>query len=522
MSNNLDKPKLNKEQIEALMKQLTSQGGNKITTPNQSKFSKYFNQFLVLLSKLVKYIDRFINFIVRQEDSNRNDVVQHSRAPIIFGTYTILIFFGIGFIWAATAPLYSAAGAGGVLINDSHRQLIQNAHGGIVKGIYVKLGDKVKKGQKLLEIEDIQHRTKYEQNLNNYRNLIASLARLDAEKDDLEEIIFPEELMKDQDNLEVKKIIDNQIKLFRARTESYKSLILSLEQKKEQFLKQLDSLISKKNSLVKQLKYYQTRSDAQRKLLQDGHTTKANAEKSEIDYEAYKNESFTNENEISKLQQALLQDESEINHKKSAHLSEVLKEIRENTSTLYNTKEDLKSSKDALDKEVIVSPVDGTVNVINVHTVGGYISSHLQQGAHGAAIMEITPDNEKLIIDAKIPQSKIANVHVGLDAVIRFGAFKSRTSPSFKGKVVAMSSDSVEDPKAMNSMPTKGLSDDSYFYPAKIEIDMEDFNRLTKGKDLQLKPGMRADIMIITGKRTLIRYLLDPMTDTLFKAFNEK
>ncbi len=66
------------------------------------------------------------------------------------------------------------------------------------------------------------------------------------------------------------------------------------------------------------------------------------------------------------------------------------------------------------------------------------------------------------------------------------------------------------------------MSDDSSFYPAKIEIDMEDFNRLAKGKDLKLQPGMRAEIMIITGKRTLLRYLLDPITDTAFKALKEK
>jgi HlyD family secretion protein len=136
--------------------------------------------------------------------------------------------------------------------------------------------------------------------------------------------------------------------------------------------------------------------------------------------------------------------------------------------------------------------------------------------------MEITPDNEKLIIDARIPQSKIAYVHTGLDAVIRFSAFKSRTSPSFKGKIVAMSTDAIEDQKSLQMLHTKGMSDDASFYPAKIEIDMDDFNRLAKGKNLKLQTGMRAEIMIITGKRTLLRYLLDPITDTAFKALKEK
>jgi HlyD family secretion protein len=499
-----------------------SQGQNKQPIQNQSKFAKYFNQFLQFLAKLVKYIDRFINFIVKPNDHNRNDVVQYARPPIIFGTYVIILFFGVGFLWAAIAPLNSAAGATGVLINDSHRQLIQNSHGGTVKAIYVKLGDKVKKGQKLLEIEDLAIKAKYEQNLNSYRNSLANLARLSSEKDNLDIITFSDELIKDQDNDEVSNIMNNQVKLFNSRKEAHKSHILNLEQKKEQDLKQLESLKSKSEFLKKHLIFVKDRLDGQKKLFVESHTTKANLQKAEADYEQSRNEDFTNKNDITRNEQLLLQHESELEYYKNNYLSEILKEIKETSSQLYSLREEVRSYKDILDKEVIRSPVDGVVNVINVHTIGGHVSPHSQQAQNNLAIMEITPDNEKLIIDARIPQSKIAYVHVGLESVIRFSAFKSRTSPAFKGKIVAMSSDSIEDPKALQSLQTKGMSDDAYFYPAKIEIDMDDFNKLAKGKNLELKAGMRAEIMIITGKRTLIRYLLDPITDSVFRAFNEK
>ena len=522
MSKDGEKPKLTKEQIQALMGQMMSQGQNKQPIQNQSKFAKYFNQFLQFLAKLVKYIDRFINFIVKPSDHNRNDVVQYARPPIIFGTYVIILFFGVGFLWAAIAPLNSAAGATGVLVNDSHRQLIQNSHGGTVKAIYVKLGDKVKKGQKLLEIEDLAIKAKYEQNLNSYRNTLANLARLSAEKDNLDIITFSDELIKDQDNDEVAKIINNQVKLFNSRRDSYNSQIFIHKKKQEQDIKELESLRSRSGFLDKHLVFVKDRLGAQKKLFNDSHTTKSNLQKAESEYEQYRNEHFTNENTIAKTEHSLLQHQSELEGYKNNYLSDILKETKETSAQLYSIREELRSSKDMMDKEVIRSPVDGVVNVINVHTIGGYVGQHLQQAQNNLAMMEITPDNEKLIIDARIPQSKIAYVHVGLESVIRFSAFKSRTSPAFKGKIVAMSSDSIEDTKALQSLQTTGMSDDAYFYPAKIEIDMDDFNKLAKGKNLELKAGMRAEIMIITGKRTLIRYLLDPITDSVFRAFNEK
>jgi len=445
MNKDVEKPKLSKEQIEALMKQMMAQGGPRGQVPNQSRFARYFNQFLQFLSKLVKHTDRFINFIVKPNDAERNDVVQYSRAPMLFGTYVIILFFGIGFLWAAIAPLNSAAGAAGVLINDSHRQLIQNPYAGVVKAIYVKLGDRVTKGQKLVEIEDVHSKARYEQALNGYRNALASVARLNAEKDDLDEITFPEELLIDKNIPEVQALMDNQVKLFNAKVSAYKSKLISYQQKKEQELKQLESLKSKKISTGKQSKAFKSRLDAQKQLLEEGHTTKAKLDEVESQYEHYRSEDFTTNNEIAKTEQAIVQTESEIKSFQSGTLSDILKELRDTTAQMYHSKEESKSFKDAVDKEIITSPVDGIVNVINIHTIGGYVSQHQQQGQGATAIMEITPDNEKLVIDAKIPQSKIAHVHVGLEAVIRFGAFKSRTSPSFKGTIVALSSDAVDD-----------------------------------------------------------------------------
>jgi HlyD family secretion protein len=114
-----------------------------------------------------------------------------------------------------------------------------------------------------------------------------------------------------------------------------------------------------------------------------------------------------------------------------------------------------------------------------------------------------------------VSQKNIDAVHEGLVAKIRFSAFKSRTTPLFTGKVVKVSPDIVQDPRQGQMQP------DNY-YIARIEINMDEFNEIAKSRKLELHPGMQAEVQIVTGTRTLLRYLLDPIIDTAFKAFREK
>jgi HlyD family secretion protein len=132
-------------------------------------------------------------------------------------------------------------------------------------------------------------------------------------------------------------------------------------------------------------------------------------------------------------------------------------------------------------------------------------------------IAEITPIKDALIIEAKIPSKNIANVMVGLKAKIRFSAFKSRTTPVFDGIVTSVSADALRE-SPQNIAPGQ----DPNYYLAKIEINMEEFSKIAKKLKLELLPGMTAEVQIVTGERTLFRYLMEPITDNMFRAFVEK
>ena len=521
------KQKLTKEQLDTLMKQLSSKSlQQNSNTPDANKKMPAFARFLQFLSSMVRYLDRFVHFVVKPKDSERNDVIQYARPPIIFGVYVILIFFGIGLPWAAFAPLDSAAGATGILVSDSQKQLIQHRQGGYLKAVYVKVGDKVQKDQPLLFLEDPALKARFEQIQNSYRNSLASKARLKAHADGLKNIDFPEELLSIKDETEIKQLLAIQDKLFHSKNDAIISKISSLKKQIDQTHIRIDTLKSQKVSDTKNLDFSNSRFNSIKKLFDKGFAYKSQIEEADKNHEIAKNELYKTNSSIMTYEQELSKLASEIKTFKSEHLSKTMEELKETIEKMISTKEELLSLQDSIDKEIIRSPVDGTVNVINVHTIGAYIQPHAHHGApnpgQSTSIMEITPDGENLIIDARIPATKIASVRVGLKAKIRFSAYKSRTSPTFTGTVISMSSDAIEDQKSLQMLQMKGLHDDSSFYTAKIEMDMEEFNRIATKRGLELKPGMRAEITIITGERTLLRYLLDPVTDNMFRAFNEK
>ena len=184
-----------------------------------------------------------------------------------------------------------------------------------------------------------------------------------------------------------------------------------------------------------------------------------------------------------------------------------LKDVQINVS---DKKERLYALIDMLERVVLKSPVDGVVNNINYHTVGSVIPP-------GQPIMDISPSGDHLIIEAKIEPKNIDSIRVGLKSKIRFSAFKSRTTPLFTGTVVSLSPDIVIDQRhQMDNRYAGG------YYLARIELNMDEFNEIARTRKIELHPGMQAEVQIVTGTRTLLKYLLDPVIDAMFKGFKEK
>jgi HlyD family secretion protein len=501
MQNN-SKQSITPEQLQQLLAMQQSMQQNKMTRKQM-----IMNGIFHKMQNMLHYLDRFVNFITKKTDNQRNDVVQNARSPIIFGAYVIIIFIIFGGIWSATAPLDSAAVAIGTVISDTNRKTIQHSDHGIVKNIFVKQGDHVKEGDKLVEFDDTKTKADYENVLNQYRTVLANEARLVAERDNLDTIVFSDFLQQSHNEPEVAKIMHIQENLFRSRKEMYRAEKDSMKQKIAQLHKSVESYESRKIASSKNLEVTKDRVRSLKTLGEKGFAQKSVVLDAESKEANAKSDVASTEAEIAKTHHAITQTEIDIMTLQNKYTTETLRELKETQMNVANLRERYFLLSDSLNRIILRSPVDGIINVLHIHTIGGVVQP-------GIPILEISPTNDTLIIEAKVPQKNIDSVKVGLEAKIRFSAFKSRTTPLFVGKVISVSPDTVID-------KNQGPAPDTY-YIARIEIDMDGFNKIAKSNKLSLHPGMQAEVQIITGTRTLLRYLLDPLVDTMFRAFREK
>jgi HlyD family secretion protein len=528
MPNKKEKLSLEKlKKLEELQKMLVKQQDGK-TVESQglpegmegvAKRPRWFSPKGFLISILqgmqnsVKFLDQFINFIAKPNSTKTNDVVKSARSPILFGTFITVFFVFFGVLWASTAPLDSATVAIGTLVSNSKKKSINHPEGGIIKEIYVKIGDAVDKGDKLLEFDQTRIKAEYESTLNQYRTLLASEKRLLAEINGDKQIEYPEFITKDKAAPYVAKIMETQNSLFNSKNSLRVSEQQSTQQKTKQLQKQIEGQNAKLVAIKKTIDVTKDRLDATKKLFDKGFAQKSSLLELEAKLANAEGDSAMTFTEIARLEQEIIRTEIELINLDSKYTSSALSELKDTQVNLSQSKERFYSLEDSLNRVVIRSPVDGIVNNLNYFTIGSSIPP--QQ-----PILEISPSSDILIIEAKIPPKNIDSIQIGLESKIRFSAFKSRTTPLFKGKVISLSPDIIMPQQQTNPHPQDPLA--AGYYHAKIELNMEEFNELAKTRGLVLHPGMQAEVQIITGTRTLLRYLLDPVIDAMFKGFKEK
>lgn len=481
------------------------------------RHKRYFMQFMQKagpkMQVAIHHIDRFINFVTKQSDKDRNDVLQASRGPILFGMWVAIIFFGFGGMWAAIAPLDSASPASGTLISSTNIKVLQNKDPGTIRDIFVKPGDRVKKGTPIIAFDETNFKTRHDAALNRFRTFKAAEGRLKAERDGLPYIEFSSRLLKDAEKYEVAKIIATERQIFKASRDLMMNLEKLTEQRINQNMQQIEGLKEKKAAAAKTREVLEERLKANKSLFAKGIISKAQMSDIERQYAEAKSNDLITDSEILRLQEESSKISVELAEKKAEMLNRIVNQLEDTQQKLEEARQNYIDSKDALDRAVITSPVDGIVNDLKVKTPGMVVGA-------GTQLAEISPLNDALIVEAKFSPRNIAYISPGMKTKLRFGAFKSRTTPVFDGEVISISPDIIRDPQ-QPLMNDKGQAE-AAFYVARVEIDMDDFNKQAKRLNLELLPGMQAEVQIITGTRTLLRYLLDPITDNMFKGFIEK
>lgn len=420
------------------------------------------------------------------------------------GLIVVVLVFGVFGGWSALAPLSSAALAPGVVTVETYRKQVQHLEGGIVKSIAVRDGDTVVKDQVLITLDDTQPKAQLEVLKGQYYIAAAREARLVAQRDGLTEVHYPDDLLANRTDPRADDAIRVQDQTFKVRKSAHEGEITLYQRQVEQLKAKAKGLRAQKQSRDRLVSSYQGELADFDSLLQEGYVEKQKVrelERNLAQSEGQQGELLSNiaatELEISETELKILQLKKELQR-------EVAKELVEVQSNLFELREKLQSLQDTVRRTVVTAPEAGMVLGLTVHTLGAVIPP-------GGHILDIVPQNERLILEARVSPLDIDRVKLGQTAEVRFTAFKTRETPKLEGRLIALSADRLVDEKNPDVAP---------YYLARVEVTAGGLDDLARQK-LDLVPGMPAEVLINTGERTLLQYLAQPLSDTFARSFIE-
>lgn len=460
------------------------------------------NRLQLLSTRFIAWIDWLGERISPRVEDVTATPEAIARPTILFGLTAIAVIFGIFVFWSALAPLNSAAVAVGSVILDSNKKTIQHLEGGIVDEIYVREGDFVEKNQPLIRLDETAAKARYDLLKSQFISFKTAEARLIAERDGAENIVFSKELLAlEPKSAVVRENLDSQRRLFDSRRRNTEGKISVIYQKIEQSKREIQGLEAQQASTTEQIRLIRDELAGVRKLYANQNISKQRLralEREEANLTGQRGEYIAG---ISRAEQAIAEGEIEVLNLRNDFQKEVVEELREAQTQLADLEERIRASADTFQRIVVSAPLSGTVVDLKVHTVGGVI-------APGEKILDIVPQDDKLIIEAKVHPQDIDVVRAGLVARVRLSAYKTRTVPPVDGIVRHVSADRFTDDRTGQS-----------YYLARIEIDDDELRPL---QNVELYPGMPADVLIVTGERTLLSYLFSPITESFSKAFREQ
>ncbi|MBM2295074.1 HlyD family type I secretion periplasmic adaptor subunit [Sulfitobacter pseudonitzschiae] len=426
-----------------------------------------------------------------------------SPRPVkIMGYLIVIVTFGVLGAWASFAKLDSAVFAPGTISLEGNRKVVQHFEGGIVQNIFVREADTVKEGDVLLRLNDIEARSNLE--AIETRMDVARIveARLLAERGVSDEISLPADLNPEEASTAVTFAFKDQQDLFEDRRSILKSRLDILSSRIEQTNSQIKGLELQKSASDRRVENFtemvtRMRSGQEMGLIQTN--TLSQREDELISIEASLggliSEIAQAKNVINETEFEMLQIKQEYRERASNELEEVRAEIAE-LAQRHNI------ASDVLDRTEIRAPGSGTIQNLKVHTVGSVVRP-------GDILMELVPEDEELVVNARVSPLDVDNVVPGLSAEVRFTAFKTRLTPILLGKINSVSNDVI----------TPDNPQEAPYYLARIDVEELDIPEEISGR---LTAGMPADVIITTGERTVINFIVSPLLDAVRKSLIEE
>ncbi|MCU8405370.1 HlyD family type I secretion periplasmic adaptor subunit [Vibrio vulnificus] len=419
------------------------------------------------------------------------------KGPIVMGFLSIALFGGgIGY-WAATAKLESAAIAYGDLSVSSQRQAIQHLEGGIVERLMIQEGDYVEKGQLLIQLSEQQSLSRLESLKGRFVHAAAKESRLKAEFNNTSEIVWESDLEKmaiSNTLLEAQQI---QKKIFEARARYFESKLNIVHQTISGAKLELNNLKQTKKIERERLSLIEEEILSNQTLVKQGFSGKSTLLQLKRLATEVRSTLSQLDRQTLTVQKRIDENQSRLEEMALERINEVVVELREAQNEIVSIREEYRVAQDIYKRTGIRAPISGKVVNMKVFTEQGVIRS-------GETLLELVPDDDSLIVEARVSPQDIDLISPGLDARVRLTALNARIQEPLNGKVLTVSADKLSEQNKED------------YYLARIALNDQD------AQQHQLTAGMNAEVLILSRPRTPISYLLKPITESFNRAFREE
>lgn len=420
-----------------------------------------------------------------------------------FGLWVLIVGLGGFFLWAALAPLGQGMLGSGTVAVAGERKIVQTLMGGSIEQILVREGEQVQKGQVLIRLNTIQQMADRDVVLGQWLNARATEARLVAERLERDSIEWPPDLMMLADAPRAQAAMQSQINLFNTRRQEQLNQLQILRHEQAALAEQLVGYEEVKRNQDSQLEFQRRELEGLRSLAKEGYVPRNRLFEAERGASQLSAQRATSVSDIGRTRQALNESKLKVLQQTQAFRSDVETKLTQ----VAGEASGLADRYRALDFDVgngeILSPVSGQIMELAVHTIGGVVPA-------GQKLMEIVPMDSPWIVKARFPTKAIERLHTGLPVDVRISTLDVTNIPIVPGVVATVSADQQLD-------ETTG---DPYV-EVTVEVSPEMMAKLLKDRIL-VKPGMGAEIIIKTGERTMLNYLMKPLSSRLRAAFKEE
>jgi protease secretion system membrane fusion protein len=434
-------------------------------------------------------------------DAAENVANPGSGRPGRIGLWVLAAGFGGFLLWAALAPLDEGVPAAGTVAIDTKRKAVQHLSGGIVQEVLVREGDEVQEGQLLIRLDSAVARANHESVRQRYLGLRAMQGRLLAEQSGQAAIVFHPDLVAASSDPLIRQQMQNQEQLFMTRRSLLRSDLQSIEesiQGQEGLLQAYKGMLENRTS---QLRLINEELGHLRGLVTEGYAPRnrqLEMERLVADASSAIGDLRGNTERarraIGEMRQRALSRQQEYRKEVETQLADVSREV-------LSDNEKLRAVTDDLARTEIKAPAAGQVVGLVAQTVGGVVQA-------GQKLMDIVPKDAPLLLEAHVAPHLIDRVHTDLPVDVRFSSFAHSPQLVVGGKVVSISADLLTEPQTNVS-----------YYLARVQVTPDGLKHLGKR---QLQPGMPVEVIFKTGERSMLTYLLHPLTKRLAASMTEE